>query len=344
MYLYPNRRVAHRRILRALHTIFMNILVSVAVLLAVEIGVRLAHPEITAMGTDRNLFAPRVYSNSPAPQPNAVGMSCGVEFRVNRYGFWQYAAAFDSTKPSWLLLGDSVTMGMGVAPDSTFAGRWAAAADSFNILNTALIGYTSTDYGNVAAGLLCSPPMRGRPALRLKRLTLFWCLNDVYAGVSAVTAPGHTVRYVSGGLLKFLKLHYFTYQWLKAAFFDRSRDYYLHDRSFYFAEGSRLQKAWQDLQYIHALARHNHVRFEVVLLPYQYQLRQDVQDRVPQGVMQELLLDAGIPVYDVMEFLRVSASDAATLYRYGDGIHFSPRGHAVLAKFLQQELDQGKTP
>ncbi len=334
----PNWLLAGRRTGRILKTILLNVIVAAAILLVIEIGVRIFHPEITSMGTDGNLIAPSAYLNTPAPKPNAVGMSCGVEFRVDRYGFWKYAVAFDSTKPSWLLFGDSVTMGMGVEPDSTFAGRLAAAADSFNVLNAALIGYTSTDYRTVAEGLLRGPLAKGNCSFHFKRLTLFWCLNDAYEGASALHAPGQTVRQVSGGLLRFIKLHYYTYQWLKAFLFDRSRDYYLHDRSFYAAGESCLQTALRDLRHIHALARQSHVRFEIVLLPYQYQLRAENGDRLPQSVMHTALQNSGIPIHDATEFLRTTGGETATLYRYGDGIHFSPRGHAVLAKYLQRQL------
>ena len=338
IYLHPHWRLAGRRAYRVLKTIFINVLVAVTILLVIEIGVRIFHPEITPMGTNRNLFAPRVYQNSIAPKPNAIGMSCGVEFRVDQQGFWKYSAAFDSTKPSWLLLGDSVTMGMGVDPDSTFAGRLAAAADSFNILNAAVIGYASTDYRHVAEGLLQDVPANGKSALHIQHVALFWCLNDVYANVGDFGAPGQTVRQISGGLLKFLKLHFYTYQWLKTLLLDRGRDYYLHDRSFYAEAGPHVQAAMQDLHHIHALAQKNNLRFEVVLLPYQYQLRAGASDRLPQSVMQKNLESMGIAVYEVTDFLRTVRNETAALYRYGDGIHFSPAGHAVLAKYLQLQF------
>jgi lysophospholipase L1-like esterase len=335
-------RIAGRHALHAFKVIAYNILMTAALLLLIEIAVRIFYPEITPMGTDSNLMRPHVYQNSSALRPNAAGLSCGAEFRVNPFGFWKYSAAFDSAKPSWLLLGDSVTMGMGVEPDSTFAGRLAAAVDSFNILNAAWIGYSSTDYRHVLEGLLDRKSAKGRSFLNIKRITLFWCLNDVYAGLAG--EPGQTVRQISGGLLRFLKLHYFTYQWLKALLFDRSRDYYLHDRNFYETSGAHLPAAFKDLQQMRALVSKNNLRFEIVLLPYEYQLRQTNDDFLPQEVMQTALQNLNITVRDATEYLRSQEGPPAMLYCFGDGIHFSPRGHAVLAEFLRRQLGWNERP
>lgn len=336
-----NVRIAGKHALHTVKIITYNILMTAVLLLFIEIAVRTLYPEITSMGTDSNLMRPHVYLNSSALRPNASGLSCGAEFSVDPYGFWKYSAAFDSARPSWLLLGDSVTMGMGVNPDSTFAGRLAAAVDSCNILNAAWIGYSSTDYRHVLEGLLAHKSAKSRSFPNIKRITLFWCLNDVYAGLAG--EPGQTVRQISGDLLKFLKLHYFTYQWLKALLFDRSRDYYLHDRGLYENGGAHLSAAMADLREALALASENNLRFEIVLLPYEYQLRQANDDFLPQEVMQTALQNLNITVHDATEYLRSQEGRPATLYRFGDGIHFSPRGHAVLAEFLRRQLG-GNTP
>src|SRR5512136_2846941 len=104
---------------RYLYIAFVNILIASTLLAGLEATIRLALPEISELGTDHNLAIDPFYQNSAALRPYAVGTSEGVRFSVDRYGFWKYAHEADTTKPGWLILGDSVTMGVGVEPDST---------------------------------------------------------------------------------------------------------------------------------------------------------------------------------------------------------------------------------
>ncbi len=319
-----SKAMEHRRPFRqALRTVLINLVVVAGLLGVLEAGVRLAFPEIGPTGTDRRLFADSVYGATPGLRPGAGGESNGARFRVDERGFWAYDAPA-TDRPGWLFLGDSVTMGAGVPPDATFAGLTAARQDTLAVLNPALIGYASRDYVRVLRALLAHPD------LSLRRVTVFWCLNDVY--VPATADPGTAVRQTGGRLLTFLRLHARSYHWLKALFFDRPRAYFEHNRRLY--EGAPLEAALADLAAMRELARTHGLRFDMVVLPYAYQLRHADTPGIfhPQDVLKARLRD--FPVYDPAPFLHDHAPDPDALYLYGDGIHFSERGHALLAEYL----------
>lgn len=317
-----------------LRLVLYNLLAVVVLLVLLEGVVRIFIPEITPTGTDRRLFQDNVYGSSPGLRPETTGQSNGQRFTVNAHGFWAYTAGTNPKLDAWLLLGDSATMGIGVAPDSTFAGRLATIHDTVNVLNPSLIGYSSRDYVNILTSLLEQPS----PAYKqLKRVTVFWCLNDVYAGDPVSAEPGQQIRELSGSFLTFLRQHVHTYHWLKAVFFDRARTYFEHDERLYTDAPSNLGAAASDLTTLHQLAEQHDIRFEVVILPYAYQLREPNRT-APQDILATRLAERAIPFADALPFLQALPASPTDLYLYGDGIHFSTLGHKALASFVVERL------
>lgn len=325
------RTDVRRRTAAWTRVVLVNGVLAALLLLGLEGAVRLARPEITPVGTDAALLQDSVYAATPGLRPHAAGTSNGARLQVDARGFWRYAAAAPAGRPGWLFLGDSVTMGLGVAPDSTFAGRLAAGQDTLAVLNPALLGYDVQDYRNVLDHLLNAPPAA---TPHLARVTLFWCLNDAYSAAPGTAGPGQEVRDLGGPFLTFVRRHFFTYQWLKATLFDRARTYYEHDRQLYTA--AVVNAVARDLRAMHARAAARGISFEVVLLPYAYQLRQaEAPDAFrPQQLLGARLTAAGVPVYDAAPFLLTHAAEPEALYLYGDGIHLSAAGHRLVAAFL----------
>jgi hypothetical protein len=223
-------------------------------------------------------------------------------------------------------------MGPGVDPDSTFAGRMAAALDTVAVLNPALIGYQAVDYVAVLRALLA------KPELDIERVTVFWCLNDAYVPRTWDGAAAPTVRASEGSLFDALRRHVRTYQWAKATFTDRPLAYYRYDRAFY-ASDSAFASAAQSLRALDRLAAEHGVSLDLVALPYEAQLRADAPPDAfePQRRLRAAAIAEGLPFYDAAEAFDGVAEPTA-LYRYGDGIHFSERGHARLARYLLARL------
>jgi lysophospholipase L1-like esterase len=72
----------------------------------------------------------------------------------------------------------------------------------------------------------------------------------------------------------------------------------------------------------------------VYLLPYEYQLRKGIKN--PQQLFSEALKSHNIPVNDLAPAF-AKQGNIKSLYLYGDGIHFSEKGHRVVAEFLYYE-------
>lgn len=311
--------------------------VSVASLLFVlcEFVVRWAAPFILPQHTDRQLFQDNVYGTSEGLRPLAVGYSNGAEVRVDKYGFRSCSIPVDTSKRSWLLIGDSVTEGIGVAADSTFAGILQKHSDIINVLNASVVGHDLTDYENVVNALIVDK----RHKLKIDRVTLLYCLNDIYRGISEFDTPGGSLRSVFGDALRYVRSHSRFYLLIKALLFDRARSYYEFDRKFYTPNTEDFKLATDAIVGINSTCRQQGVAFEVVLLPYEFQVRSGTEDLFfPQNILTASLESSGVTVFDPSGYMLNAVQDSDELYLFGDGIHFSATGHGQIARYLLATL------
>jgi hypothetical protein len=323
-----------------------------------ELIVRILVPSIQPQGTDRALYAENRFGESHGLRPNSSGRSNGAAVHADWNGFRVTSISPDTTGPGWLLLGDSVTLGIGVEADSTFSGILQSRFPPVNVLNPSMIGWDVRDYARVFRHFV----VEDRDRHRIERVLLFWCLNDLYRGGEAVKMPGGRIRARAGKAFGALRSHSRFYYFLKTLLFDRARDYYLFDSRLYTEDSTGVADAIGRLAELRGSCMSLHrwrqrgpdapakrltpnrnfrdgIAFTVVLLPYEYQLRDHESGRdEPQRIMGAELKSRGIEVLDPLPYLRASGMDSKKLYLYGDGIHLSAAGHRMMADFLWQRL------
>ena len=317
-------------------------LVSVLVLLALlEGAVRVFIPEIGPIGTDKTLINKLVFGGRGGLARNASGTNNGALVQTTKRRIIKYERPYDSALKSLLFVGDSVTMGLGVDPDSSFAGLLSARMDSFNVVNTALIGYNASDYRAIADSFLSFRSPLKEDRKKVDRLVAFWCLNDIYKDIPPSTVPGGMTRKVGAGVLPFIRRHFMLYQFLKNTFFDRSESYFKHDAFYYARVGLFYQHSLRMMREMKKFTDKDGVEFQVVLLPYEYQLRDEIPvDSVnaPQELFKEDLKAMDINVFDGLEYMRNQPGDPKDFFLYGDGIHFSKAGHRVFTEYVLSEV------
>ncbi|MGB3544631.1 SGNH/GDSL hydrolase family protein, partial [Rubrivirga sp.] len=264
-------------------------------------------------------------------RPGAEGEANGETVRVDARGFHVYAGnAGLEDEAVWLWLGDSVTFGVGVAQDATVAGRIAARQDTALVLNPSVLGWGTADYRRRLQATLEDGP---RPA----RVTLVWCLNDADPSRPSAAGEVSALEDAKRKTVAWLNVNSRLYRLAKDAALDRPLRYYRYDRALY--QDARLDSAWTDLEEIVAVLEDADVPLEVVVVPYEPQLR-DGGDRLPQEVVAPRLRALGVLVLDLYEpFLE--AGDAGGLYLWSDGIHLSKRGHGVAADAIARWRPRG---
>src|SRR5690348_8188943 len=89
------------------------------ILLSFEAGTRVFRPEINFQETEKRLLRNNVFGDTYGMEPNASGISFGVPITTDEFGF-RRGIAPKNYRSSWLVLGDSVTFGVGVKDEHTY--------------------------------------------------------------------------------------------------------------------------------------------------------------------------------------------------------------------------------
>ena len=340
--------------------LLVNLGVTIALVLAVEMVVRITMPEITSINEDRQLYLTNKYSDSYGLRPNSSGYSFGVKISTDGDGF-RIVAPASSAPPekTILLLGDSVSLGVGVPGEQTFCGLLAARLPEYRIINSAVTGYTTKDYYNVAQALLSRQKFSG--------IIVGLCLND-FVGISqqkmvsnlqqqqnqandrAKRYPNAVIRF-----LRYVNDEYFafnnilrgysrTYLLLKYFAADFPKNWFRADAALYRAPGIE-QLVSQQLTRLYRLARRHNCWMLIVVFPYEYQLRRDdSQLRFPQQLLQQISQQQRLPLIslysDFARAMRQQELQSRQLFLFNDPMHFSAAGHRLAADAIHQLLQR----
>ncbi|NND72808.1 MAG: hypothetical protein HKN43_14620 [Rhodothermales bacterium] len=309
-----------------LRKISLQLLLALFALLVVELGVRLFMPEIKTTTTDSVLFTDDLETGTRKLSPGAVGNSRGYTFEVDGHGFWKYSSPSPDAAERVLLIGDSVTMGIGVPPDSTVGGR---LAEKVKVYNPSAIGFDSNNYRIIIDRLIDSIDDDGPPPF--DRVVILWCLNDIYESEVRL-GMGY------GGFLSramsVVRRNYMTYHWLKAIAMDRPKVYYEHDRQYY-VNTNEVPIPIQRLERISTSLSEHDIEHDIVVVPYEYQLR--INDRTPQEIFIAQASETINNIHDPFDVF-LAQPDSRSLYLFGDGIHLSSHGHKLLASYIDATI------
>lgn len=158
-----------------------------------------------------------------------------------------------------------------------------------------------------------------------------------------------TIRYLNDNYMNFnetLKRDSRTYLWLKSLATDTSRGYFQADALAY-RDDATLAIAAQALARVKPMADQHGAWLVAFLLPYEYQLRHPTPEKLfPQQQLLNAARQAGIPTYDLLDDLwqALDHQEGAStkLYLFNDPMHFSPKGHRLVANLIRKKLlDRG---
>jgi lysophospholipase L1-like esterase len=293
-----------------------------------ELFIRMVHPEIKPLLTNRDLIQINAYYDSNGLKPSSEGMSHGELIKTDKMGFRLTSAKSDTSLSSWLYLGDSVTMGIGVSTDHTFAYLSDKRIKKIKIRNAGVIGHSTHDYVNAARNF--------SQKMDVSKITIFYCLNDVYSIYKEQAIPGAQVREIGGGALNFIKSNFRLYDVLKTNLFDRPASYFEFVNQYYAEDNPIYLSAMNDIRTIIKFCENKNIELDIVLIPYEYQLRKYQEDSIfePQQLIRHNLRSENISVYDCSDFFIKRGYNSKDLYLYGDGIHFSEYGHQLMQEFI----------
>ncbi len=298
---------------------------SLLLLLLLEGIVRIAFPEVNLQGAERTLFRDTTPDVGREWRPGARGIAFGMPVEIDENGCRAMSRP-EAPESGWLILGDSVAFGAGVRVEQTFAGLIQRAHPETRVLNAGVFGMRAPGYPKTARRLLDRFP-------DIRRITLFYTLNDVaFPEESQERGRSLAVR-ISAFLRPRSKLYRFATTNLR----DLRRSYFLVDLARYEDIDDRAGEELSPLLEAAALAWERDVEFEVVLLPYEYQLRVDLPEYwKPQAAVGAYLVAHGIPHRDARSWFDTRRFRARDYFLYGDPLHLNGRGHEAIARGLEQ--------
>jgi lysophospholipase L1-like esterase len=304
-----------------------SLIFCVIVLFLLEIGIRFLCPTINNQDTELSLFRDHVFGKSAGWEPDASGMSFGKQVSIDEYGFRKMSspAKFEA---SWLILGDSVTFGVGVDTQDLFVEKLQKNFPTVKLWNTAVVGYSLMNYKDVLNHFLASRQ-------DIKKVVMFFTLNDIYGYLN--------VRPVQGSYWKkitfYLKQNSKFYMLVKNLLFDRSKKYFLYDFNLYDQSNPKFKKSMDIIDEMNRSLKQKQIDFVVVLLPYEYQIRMKRDDYLkPQKLVIDKLKRENISYIDAYDYLGKAMNDSRELYLYADAMHFSKTGHEAVYSLLMNNI------
>jgi lysophospholipase L1-like esterase len=326
----------NKRMIKRFALLLSSVIFSLALILLLEAGTRIIKPEINFQDTERSLLREKVYGETYGWQPNATGICFGEKVYIDEFGFRKINSP-QNYKDSWLILGDSVTFGVGVETKDTYAQLLQDDHPEARVWNTAVIGYDARNYRDVFYQLVSDD----KRLPNLKRVLLFFCLNDIDLDAKLETAQGKrpsNSRFAES-LLSFLRRNSKFYILAKNTFSDRSKFYFKQDYQLYANSSENFTETMNILGEISNYLRERNIDFTVVILPYEYQLRErNEQNLLPQKRLGASLAEKSISYVDAYDYF-ARQSDAKEDYLYADFGHFSKKGHRIVFNLVKERLN-----
>jgi lysophospholipase L1-like esterase len=338
----------------------ISLVIFLMLVVLIEGSVRWLYPEIPPQFSDRRLFDGHKYGRTYGYKALASGEELGALVITDEHGFRTSALSRQrNTSEHVLVLGDSVSVGVGVEAEKTYP---SLLGDRFGkrVLNASVTGYGIADYlevlGHIAGNF--------KPQL----VILGICLNDVVptsqANIVTLTrkkkedaevSPDErryptllmrTLRYINDNYLNFhsfLGSHSRTYVLLKSFAADSARDHFEADRLYYRDAQMVEFLSSQFAKLKRSLADENILLF--VIFPYEYQLRTGSLEALePQNIIKEAGQRAGVTIYDpydeLLEYLKVNRLPSKAIYLFNDPLHFNSVGHHAIAELVYRYINQ----
>lgn len=299
-----------------------NFLIVIFALLAIEIISRNILSNKYNRAFDSSIIQPNQFLDSDGLKPNASAVVWGKKFTTDKFGFRSTGKPFDKKKKTWLFIGDSVTQGVGVDDSSTYVSLIAKSVDSMNVLNCSMIGWSVYDYKNVIESLLAD----STNPLNISRITVGWCLNDVYGKAKTNVLPAVGNKGWRSTVSAFLQEHCATYRLVKLYATQNSDHYFRYDMQFYRPVNPLLTAAVTTTNSIRSLCSSKDIELRVLSFPYRSSLE---KDKVEKSISEMKFKNLSSDIKD-------AAQDIPTrnLYLFSDEIHFSSLGHHIIAPII----------
>ncbi len=317
---------------------FINVVTIILIIFTLEILVRTFNL-VGLQGYDKNLFY--IENGITLAKPNTEFKIFGKYSKTDSNGFRiplkNYF--FDKNKKSTLILGDSISFGVGVEEKHTFVGLLRGKGN--NLLNSSISGHNLESY------LYLLKKYNESDNIKFEKIVIILCLNDIVPFQGVISKNSYKKQAKKKNFIEkninynlAMKINIFfrersaLFVFLKGIVTNPSKRHYdvmvnLYDNE----ENIKILKS--QLSKIDNYSNVNNIDVSFVLLPYAYQVNNDCNENLmkPQKEINRIFKDIKLPIFDYSKKFCNEVNKSKLFLPY-DPSHLSLLGHKHVSKIL----------
>ena len=320
---------------------FFNIITFFALIVSLEAIARIFHLADLA-GISSNLIT--VDNNIQMNAPNIEAIAFSKKVFTDKFGFRVPNKNFKYNKnnSSVLIIGDSVSFGVGVEEKNTFIGALRNNFKNLNFFNSSVSGYHLKIYPEVVK--------KNKNLSSLNEVIFFFTLNDISfeKTVFKESEINQNIKFFNKFKSNryFAKLNFFLrnksvfYMWIKGIISKPSERHFYHMYPIY-QDDSAVEKLSKEINELKKITDKNNLKLSVIVLPYEFQTRVENCNSYflkPQNKISNILINLNIKFKDYTEIFCNYEKPSLLFLKY-DPVHLSPEGHMLVFNLLKKDLN-----
>ena len=321
--------------------IFINFFTILIIILSLEIIIRFLNI-VGLQGYEKEAF---YFENGIIfSKPNNTFKVFGKKSKTDKNGFRIPLNNFSykNEKKSILILGDSVTFGVGVKEKNTFIGILRNNLQDNNLYNTAIFGHNIESYSYILK------KNHKKFKNEINEVVIFLCLNDLvpYQGAVFKKEEKNEINNFQKNIVKntfavklnvFLRERSSLFVLLKGFLTNPIERHYNYMKVLY-DNKKNLIGFEKFVNEIDGFMNKNNLKYRYVLLPYAHQVRNNCKKNLlkPQEIIKDILNKKNLNLIDYTSEFCKTANNNDLFLKY-DPVHLSNYGHRFVSDLLIQD-------
>lgn len=307
--------------------IFYNFVIVISLILFLEICVRI-FSSISEQGFDRSLY--NFNTDTLTHNKNTKSDVMAKKVFTDNYGFRvpKKNYTYKDNETSTLIMGDSVSFGVGALEEDTFIGLLRREFNNINFYNSSVAGHTIESYKNLLKIY--------EEDLEFDSIIIFYCLNDIISDSGVVQRKDITQNSFLKEINIFLRNKSFLFIYFKSVVTITQKRYFDYISPIYKDQAS-LKNLKNQILSINNFSILKNKKLHFVVLPYEFQTRdRNCNDKYlfPQNELAKIFNNNQIMFYDFSKNF-CDHPESEKLFLKFDAMHLSDIGHHFVSDLIQ---------
>lgn len=322
--------------------VIVNTFIFFFLLFFLEFSIRILNV-VNILGHDENLYS---FNTTPRSlNPDIESIAFGKKIFTDSHGFRvpNKDYKYDNLKKSILIIGDSVTFGLGVKEEESVIGILRSENTEFNFYNTSVSGHNLKSYKEVLSKHINT--------LKFEKVIIFLGLNDIYyqegilKKISSENLTNNKKSFVQTLKEKSSAVKINNYLRSRSALYILIKSLITNPQKRYFdtaypmyLNNNNLNLYEQTIREIKKLTEKNK-KLIFILLPFEFQTRKincNQKNLKPQKIIKNILIKNELNYFDFsQDFCKHQLPKS--LYLKYDPAHLSVKGHNFLKKLIDNK-------